>query len=300
MAEDGVPMRPEEAFSHVASDARYGILQALWDHKVADEGSDRVSFSSLHEATAIRDSGQFNYHLEKLVPRFVRAHDDGYELTYAGTQIVAAAVSGVYTEADVREVDPLPVGPCPDCGGTFEASYGGGHISIACRDCAVRVTELPAPPVIAATADRAALPAVFSRRLLADIIELNAGFCLRCGGRVDRELDRSFSDEVDAGDARLGVRWRCRACGSETSGVIGAAVLDHPAVVAFLYDHDLSLRDTYLWELDWLFQAHATVEATDPERVRVSIPYGGERLDLTLDASLEVVESNRVPDAGAD
>lgn len=75
---------PEEAFSLVANETRFQILQALWEADATQQ-----TFPDLRASVGIRDSGQFNYHLGKLIPEFVRQPDDGYELTYAGRQITA-------------------------------------------------------------------------------------------------------------------------------------------------------------------------------------------------------------------
>ena len=285
----------DEAFNLVASEARFDILRALWelqneerDDPSADESA--VSFSTLHDATDVRDSGQFNYHLDKLVPRFVRQTDDGYDLTYAGTQVVGAAVSGIYTDSDVTAVDPIEVGTCPECGGAFEAKYERGHIDVGCESCDVSVTHLPAPPVLAATTADADLPQVFSQRILTDIHEVNRGFCQLCGGSLDADLDRSFSDEIDTWAPRLGARFTCRACGITVSTVLGATVIDHPAVVGFLYDHGIDLRETYLWDLDWLFEAHGSVTSEEPLRVAVRVEVEGDTIELTLDEDLAVVD----------
>jgi len=283
---------PEEAFSLVANETRFDILQALWAAETG-EGTKSLSFSALQDRTGIRDSGQFNYHLSELTPRFVRGTDDGYELTFAGTQIIGAAVSGVYTDAETRRIEPVPVGTCPECGADIEAGYEAGHITIACSACDVTVSELPAPPVLAADVDPEDLPLVFSRRLRSDISRLNSGFCWLCGGHVETRLDRSFTDEVDADGDRLGVVYTCNACGKQTGGVVGAAVLDHPAVVGFLHDQGADLRETYLWELDWLFEAHATVTDEAPVRLDLEVEYGGETLRLRLDGELSVLEAVR-------
>ena len=293
---DETPERlsPEDAFDLVASEARFDILQSLWELGQTEDVEPPVSFSTLHDATDVRDSGQFNYHLDTLTPRFVRNVDEGYDLTYAGTQVVGAAVSGVYTAADVESVDPMAVGACPECDGTIEAGYGEGHIAIECNACDLTITDMPAPPVLAATYDDEDLPLMFSRRLIANVQEMNAGFCTLCGGGVDGDLDRSFSDEVETDQPRLGLTWTCRACGAEMNGVAGAAVVDHPAVVAFLHDHGVDLAETYLWELDWLFDAHATVTSEDPLRVAITVAYEDDALELVLDENLDVVATERV------
>jgi DNA-binding transcriptional ArsR family regulator len=83
-----------EIFGLVADPTRLEILKALWEERTAHEGhgQEPVDFSTLREAVGVRDSGRFNYHLDSLVPEFVSQEDDGYTLTFAGSNIVGAAV----------------------------------------------------------------------------------------------------------------------------------------------------------------------------------------------------------------
>ena len=273
----------EAAFSLVANDIRFEILKGLWEAKRDDALP--VSFSSLLECVDVRDSGQFNYHLGKLVPRFVRDVGDGYELTYAGEKVIGAAASGVYTDTDVT-VDAIEVGDCSRCGGTMTARYEGGRLEVECVDCDVVITDgLRAPPVLAANHDPEDLPQVFSRLLLTRTQSVTRGFCQLCGGPVEPSLDETYDD--------LHVRQTCQECGSDIGMSIAALVMDHPAVVSFLYEDDIDLRDTHIWELDWLFEADATVVNEDPLDIEISIEREGDRLELRLDDELAVVESSR-------
>lgn len=82
---------PEAVFTLVSDENRIDILRALW-------GSDEpLAFSDLQDATDIRDSGQFNYHLDKLTGHFVRKTDDEYVLRQAGNRVVEAVLSGAMT-----------------------------------------------------------------------------------------------------------------------------------------------------------------------------------------------------------
>jgi len=76
------------------------------------------------------DSGDVNYHLDKLRGRFVRGTGDGYRTTAAGMQVVGAAVAGVY---DPDELDPAAVGDdCPVCREALTATYEDGLLRVAC------------------------------------------------------------------------------------------------------------------------------------------------------------------------
>jgi hypothetical protein len=86
---------PADAFSLLGHELRIGIVRALWR-----AGDDEVSFSKLRERAGMPDSGQFNYHLGELVGTFVRESEEaeGYELTYAGRQVIGAILDGTYTK----------------------------------------------------------------------------------------------------------------------------------------------------------------------------------------------------------
>jgi len=281
-----------EAFGLVANETRFDIVAALWE--ATTTGETPLSFSSLRERVGVRDSGQFNYHLDRLTPRFVRSVPDGYELTHAGKQLVGAAVSGTYTETDVA-VAPTPVGDCPRCGSTLEAEYESGYMVVECTGCDVVITDgLAVPPVLVAGHEPEELPAVFARHLLTEVRRINGGFCPLCGGSMDQSLTRSGSPADDeSGGTRPDVTCRCRACGNTTHMAVGTAVIDHSAVVAFLHDVGIDIRERPVWELDWLLDPHATVVGEDPVRVRVEIETDGAVLDLTLDGDLSVLEYDR-------
>jgi len=90
---------PERAFGLLADKTRLAILRALWaatdlgaDGAVRQEAS-AVRFSELFAAVAIDDTGNFNYHLEKLRGHFVAATDSGYVLTEEGVGIARHALA---------------------------------------------------------------------------------------------------------------------------------------------------------------------------------------------------------------
>lgn len=298
-ADEDVPSA-DKAFAKVANETRFEIVQALWD--ATQEGEAPVSFSSLRERTGIRDSGQFNYHLGELVPRFVRDVDAGYALTYAGTQVVGAAVSGVYTESMDIEIDAMPVGECSICEGTLEARYADGRMEVYCVDCGISVTEgMGAPPVLAVGRDREALPDVFNRHTITTLQTTARGFCQICSGALEFEIRKP--DTAPVGDDTpeesptetefYGVRAECQACGRASHSVLGAMLIDHPAVTSFLYDAGIDIRETYIWELEWLFEPHATQVQADPLRLEVTVSVDDNHLVLTIEEDLSVLEHRR-------
>lgn len=106
---------PTEALSVLADETRLDILRALAE-------ADRVlSYTELRERAGVRDSGRFNYHLERLCEYFVRETGEGYALGHAGSRVLAAAGSAVpdreAVDADAVDADTVdaPEG-CPVCG----------------------------------------------------------------------------------------------------------------------------------------------------------------------------------------
>ncbi len=294
-AETDLGNDPEEAFGLVANELRFEIVEALWD--ALTDGEAPLAFSELRERVGLRDSGQFNYHLGKLTPRFVRQVEGGYELAYAGQRIVGAAVSGTYTDADVT-VDPVVAGDCPQCDAAIEAAYDQGSIVIECTGCDLVITDgLPAPPVLAAHHDPEELPAVFNRLVQQRIRALTEGFCSLCGGPVDSTPIPFLDDDhgSDPDDGHVGVAHQCRACEREIYSAATGCVLDHPTVAGAYADHGVDLRETPVWELDWIGDSVSTVESERPPRLRIALEVGDEVVRVTVDDDCEVVDAEREP-----
>jgi len=284
----GQSVDPNEAFSLVASETRFVVLQALWDLTTGTDGSS-VSFADLRDASGIGDSGQFNYHLDQLTPQFVRKVDGEYQLTAAGRRVVGAAFSGGLTDMETT-VDPRPVRNCPGCGGTIALWYGHGQMVVECRDCENHEADMRAPPALVATADTDELETLLGKHLLTEIQRLNRGFCLYCGGPLEAEFQRD--DEGRLHD-EWSVSFSCDVCGHVSYSLVTGVVLDHPAVVSLLHEAGIDLRETPLWELDPLLNASERVAAEDPLRVETTIETDEAALTLQLDESLSVLEYER-------
>lgn len=77
-----------EAFDTLADETRLGILRALVR---ADEP---LRFSDLRERVGVRDSGRFDYHLDRLLGGFVERRDERYALTDTARERLSAASDG--------------------------------------------------------------------------------------------------------------------------------------------------------------------------------------------------------------
>lgn len=85
-------LTPGEAFSVLGNETRVAILQTLWNV------GGTAAYSELKERVGVRDSGRFNYHLDRLVGHFVERVDGGYRLTVAGEQAAQAVKANMFTE----------------------------------------------------------------------------------------------------------------------------------------------------------------------------------------------------------
>jgi len=301
--EHRVEAAPEDAFGLVANEIRVAILEALW------EAQDPVVFSQLQDVVGVADSGQFNYHLDKLAGRFVRkvlgeTEDDdeweeerlhatdrrpgeGYVLTYAGKRVVTAIISGTFTES--ATVEPIPVGDCYRCTGQLTARYVEERVTIACEDCGAPISTYEAPPNLVRGYEREELPAALSRWALTQIETARRGFCPFCTGRTHTNL----GGKVAGGPDIPIVEYECETCGVTSSSAVSTIVLTCPEVVSFHEEHGIDLAETPAWELEWVFQESGTVENKDPYQVVITPNIDGDKMHVTLDEEMQVIEVER-------
>jgi RNase P subunit RPR2 len=281
----------DDVFGLVADRTRLEILRALWEARVeSDEEESTVPFSRLRDHVGVEDSGRFNYHLDELVPQFVSQRDEGYTLTHAGTQVIGAAISGVYTNTDAS-FEPTPAGACPvsKCDGVMEIAYQSGTIDFGCNICENQY-QINAPPILVDAHDLQHNPDVVHKFSLNVIQKTTRGFCHFCSGPLETGLE--LSEPVDDLDF-VHVSHECQECGYVLTTNAMLEVLDHPVVVSALHEAGLDYREI-------LFEANTDVIETtqqivqqDPVQIEVGVETIALELTLVLDETLEIVESNR-------
>jgi ribosomal protein S27E len=243
----------------------------------------------------VRDSGQFNYHLDRLVGTFVDRDEDGYGITTAGAQLVGAVLAGQYTKN--VESDPVDVGTaCPDCGTPLRGVFDGGYGQVRCEHCDRCIISLPVPPGAFEDYLREEWPFVAERWATRQFEMAAAGFCPVCHGPMTSRLEPDFEriEEFDIPDAFAAVELsECERCGETMYSNAEASVVTHPAVVAFHHDHGVDVAATPIRELDWAVEPRSEVVGDEPLRVESRIELGDERLAVVLDESGDVVETCR-------
>lgn len=279
---DSVPA--DEAFELLAHETRVRVLDALADADGA------LAFSTLRERVGVRDPGQFNYHLQGLVGRFVAKSDDGYALTAAGRRVVGAVLAGAYTGELDGETTPLDAS-CLECGGGMEMRFRDEGVRITCTDCGFDYTHADVPAGVLADSTPAEAAERVEDYLAARHASADRGICPNCEGTMARRV-RLPSDD-DAPDwldefAPAVVQYRCGRCGANWHSSVQVVVASHPAVAGFLYEHGVDLRTTPNWEMDWVGD-DVTVRSRDPLRLAVTVRAGDAERTFAFDDDLDVV-----------
>ncbi|RQH03361.1 DUF7351 domain-containing protein [Natrarchaeobius oligotrophus] len=321
-ADEPTTLSPDDAFAVLGNETRFEIIRTLWEQYEPDDpanvvkfsdlydGDAAVTFSELYDGVGYGDTGNFNYHLEQLTDHFVRRTDAGYELTEAGFEIARAVVAGTVREHprfDATEVDAN----CPRCDAPVVVDYENHHVSAACSRCSgiwqnadgedgVLFTFSFPPTGLSNRTPQDAFHAAlaFNLNRIRSFID---GVCPDCSSVVEESLD--VCEDHDPGDRggcprchrqhAIEVSEVCHGCKSVARGPLSIAILAHPTVTSFYHDHGIEHRFAS-WET---FRRGQSVEVAivddDPLRSRVTVPCEDDRLRLTLDESLSVVEAIR-------
>lgn len=307
---------PEEAFAVLGHEIRLSILRALFERYEPTASPDGVmpveveplSYSALLDRVDVDDHGKLNYHLGKLLGRFVYRTDKGYELTDAGMKLVQAIIAGSIIETPT--LPPADIGvDCPLCGATVLIDYDNGAVRARCSNCRGCKPRPGQPPGTLFRIDfppnglrRRTLKEVvaaahlFARRGFVTALE---GTCPFCAGETRVSVDACL-DHAPGDDGLCATCGRhtlttfvaaCESCKQLYAGEVGIALFYHPVVVSFYHEHGFDYR--YEPGPPWTrtLQYGETVVSRDPLRVRVTIPAGDDELLVTVDEEATVVAS---------
>lgn len=306
----------EEAFAVLGHEIRLSILWALFERYEPTARPDGVmhveveplSYSALLDRVDVDDHGKLNYHLDKLLDRFILRTDHGYELTDAGMKLVQATIAGSIIETPTLPPDEIGI-DCPLCGAPVLVDYDDGAVRARCSRCP---GPKPRPEQPFGTLFRIDFPPNGLRRRTLEEVLATAhlfarhgfvtaleGTCPFCAGETRISVD-ACADHVPGDD---GI---CEACGRHTlssfvaacesckqlyAGEVGIALFYHPAVVSFYHEHGFDYR--YEPGPPWArtLQYDEAVVSRDPLRIRVTIPAGDDELLVTVDEEATVVAS---------
>ncbi|WP_276302190.1 winged helix-turn-helix domain-containing protein [Halorussus lipolyticus] len=295
---------PDETFELLANEVRVEILRAL-----GDDPRETLGFSELHDRVDIADSGNFNYHLDRLVGAFVRKVGDGsdgdadtgesgggrdgagYELTRAGQQIVGAMYAGTYTTD--AAVEPISAGwDCLLCSGEMVVGYADERAHFWCSACD-EGAKFSFPPGTVDQFDRDELPGAFARWYHHLMTRLFHGFCGVCAGRMDGEFVRLPGGTERNPETSL-LQFTCQRCGTVASSAAETLATFHPVAQGFFAEHgfDVSARHpTQMWgELD---ACDVEILSEEPPRMEVRFGHDGEEVRAVVEPDATVGQVER-------
>ncbi|MFB6206757.1 MAG: ArsR/SmtB family transcription factor [Haloglomus sp.] len=290
----GAEVRHADVFGVLANETRMAIVRALARGHGGEDSTGfgvTLSFSELRDAVGLRDSGQFNYHLDKLTGRFVIKTDEGYRLTYTGGLLYRLAEAGLF--APQSDLEPFETSvDCLHCETPLEATYSDGIFRITCPGCEREYMSWQLPPTGTAAWDGEELLGTFDQYIRHHILLLNHDICVRCAGHMPPSVRTWTDDQLTgtAGDVMVSFERECRRCGEHLITTAGEAVLYHPATVAFFYERGTDITERYLWNLGFVVDQRQTiVRAEDPWELAVTLACDGDERMLVLDDNADVV-----------
>lgn len=310
--EGGSTLAPDEAFAVLGNETRMEILQEL---ATSDEP---ISFSELRDRVGVSDSGQFNYHLDKLTGHFLEGTDDGYSLRRAGERVVESVLSGAVTEAP--RIEPTTIDrECPLCGASVRVSYQQEWAAMACTECeGVYGGSGATEDVEAEAMEQGYLggqplpPAGIEDRTPAEVLEAadtwssvetlaaSTGLCPRCSAKLDRSL--RVCENHDAGDGlceecdyrhAVQIDRSCTNCPYHGEGAAVIGIAANTDLLAFQTSHGLNpvLPTTEFY--DTMLDYDEEIASTDPFEARFTWTADGDSITLTIDEKPSVIDVER-------
>lgn len=264
-----------DAFQLLANETRLEILYALWTRPAWE-----ATFTELKSAVAMRDSGQFHYHLDRLAGTFIQRTDGGYTHLAGGITLYRAML-GILNGPETTSSVALDIS-CPTCDRALELTYENQVLYARCASCEEAVLSTPFLPAGLENRTADDLLSAFdawSRNL---VDSLRDGVCPWCTSTVSHE----FEQEEESGTVRL--THRCDRCQGFLTTSVGEAVLSDPAVVSFFYLLGRDVTTVPYWELPFCLTSDGvTVHSKQPWIVEQVIEYEGETLHLQFDDEMQ-------------
>ncbi|WP_266083184.1 winged helix-turn-helix domain-containing protein [Haladaptatus caseinilyticus] len=291
-------IEPEEAFAALSDETRLKILQVLWKSDIQT-----IPFSELRRTVGMRDPGQFNYHLDKLIGQFVIKTDGGYRLTQAGKHVNGAIASGMYT-AD-GTLDPIVLNhSCQNSGDPLMLRYENETVRIGCDSCSPCPAgwEAPIPPSVFAGYDRNEIPETVSQYFRTKVQQVTNGFCPFCNGHMKPTvelvdtMDGDQSSEIkfeNSNNQSLDpvVLFDCQHCSTESQvALYHALLLAEPGVASFHYENGIVVQERFIWELSELSPVKIDIESRNPIQLDVTYRAGDSTLSVVVDEAFDIIE----------
>ncbi|EMA52085.1 winged helix-turn-helix domain-containing protein [Halococcus thailandensis] len=262
------------AFQLLANETRLSILYALWTRPAWE-----ATFTELKTAVGMRDSGQFQYHLNQLMGTFIQRTDEGYTHLAGGIALYRAVLGTLGGPDDVPQI--VLETPCPLCHGSLVLSYENQVFYARCKSCDETVLSSPFFPAgVVNRTDQELLMAfdAWSRRLI-DLLQ--SGVCPWCASTVSHDFERSGDPE------EVLITHQCTRCEGFLTTHVGEVFLSDPAVISFFYLLGRDVTTIPYWSFEFCTDNDdVAVLSENPWMVEQAIRYEGETIRLRLDETM--------------
>jgi hypothetical protein len=275
----------ENPFSLLADETRLGVIELIGDRSGDGEYA-TLSYSTIRAGLGGVDSGNLNYHLRKLVGRFLEKTDEGYRLAIPGIRVYQAISSGEY-EGDRPTVPPTETEyECEECDAPVFASYEDGRFFLRCHECVTRYYRYPLSPNAFDEDDVDSLVEAAMLRTHLDIEQMLVGICPYCSGSVERTLS---ADDRGVGhdEWTVYVKLACRSCGWYNQPAVEMVPFHHSTMWVF-FDRR-GVYDYYRYP-ETPGHRESEILSTDPWRIEVEYHYQGDSIRHVVDGTPQVVE----------
>jgi len=272
-----VDLTEEQLFELLGHEVRMEVLRVLWEAFEFDayvtQSREPVPFAELRERAAYEGSGNFGYHLERLVGTLLEKTAEGYLLSPLGYNIMRALDTYATFEYETLEETVL-ADPCPFCGGALVASYQREVLEVNCRNCdglaeTGYFTFVQLESTTAADLDTQDLLDAGIQNLEQRVRSSLYGRCWECHRTLERTLEHcdehtatgaEVCPECDHRYAML-IDVNCPNCGTGGRGPLFEYAMLVPEVRMLFADRGLGARQVGPWR--YRLTAFGAVEETD-------------------------------------
>lgn len=308
---EGSTLPPDDAFATLGNETRMEILRTL------GAAGETLSFSELRDRVGVSDSGQFNYHLEKLTGHFLNKTEDGYSLHRAGERVIEAILSGAVIDAPVMDYTELDQS-CYYCGSPVAVNFAEEKVGVYCTDCdgnyggfddldgtldpqdRGRLGYLMLPP--AGVRERTPSEVLSAATIWGhlDLFAQGKGICPRCSARLDESV-RICQDHDDSPglcaecDNRHAIQliMDCENCIFEQEAIFMISLMGTTELLGFMTAHGFNpispSPELDFWEITGDYDEELI--STDPFRAKFTFNIGEDAIILTVNDQLDIVES---------
>jgi hypothetical protein len=279
---------PEAAFSLLGHEVRLDVLRAFFErHEPVDPDSldevktDRhLSYSELMDAVDMRDSGKFNYHLEKLRGVYVEKVGDEYAPTASAVALYRAVVANRPTESISEGFDVEA--NCPNCEAPMQSRYEQEYLTVECTECTAvwGITYGFPKNGVVVRPDDDVFEALYDR-LMYHVGLARTGQCPSCAGVTEVTVPRDRLDGERVPTAEM----TCGTCSWLATVDVASALQFDPRVASALAELGAAPVET---EGEIPTAVTGRVRSESPFRATVDLETDGGGATVVVDGDLDV------------